>query len=409
MGYLAWAWNPATSQITITQDGVQGISWATAYNWLDIALAIVANGWVGVGWTEQCEQRHMCSEIKFILSNNTFFWGMERQITLLSTTPAITAALPWWLILGAGSGFRLGNIDDDPKKVSSRGCHILNNCVAWQGPLFRWQAGGTRELLSCAFTNVNHATLLESSLGGRIWNCISNNQYVSNVSPEIYNTIFTDGTFGLNYPYGVTDRLTVQHKTSAVYALAAFALLVSNSIFRDNTFTLRAVNTVAPNKFLLNCDSDAWLPIDWAAGPCTALFIRQYNFDCTVVDRVTGAGIIGAIVTLYDQTGAVVFTIATGAGGAIPTQTITYETYADAGGVYPHTNTTTVAYHPFTMTVTYPTYHTYIKPSIDFGAGTRRLYENVALCRAPDLVFVDDHVALNLDAENPESELFTHI
>ena len=326
MGYLAWAWNPATQQITITQDGVQGISFATAFDFRDIALGIAANGWVGVPWTEQCEQNHFCSEIKFILTAGTYFWDMEKQVTLASTTPAFAAGSPWFYILG-NAGFRLGNQVNLANRVSERGCHILNNNTG--APIFRWQVGGFREFYSSIFNSIASSNFSTGSGGGLLWNSVLNNLQVNNSTPDMFNLVLSRGTYGLVYCGGPMDYLLVQNMTRACYARggAGFPFAVSNTLFRNNGVLTDGL-TLTTNKIFLNCDSDTWT-VRWTAGPSTAVFLRQYNFDCTVFDRVTGVGIVGAIVNLYDQTGALVFSVPTGAGGAIATQTVTYEDLAD--------------------------------------------------------------------------------
>lgn len=146
---------------------------------------------------------------------------------------------------------------------------------------------------------------------------------------------------------------------------------------------------------IIDCvtDESRW---QWQAG-ANGITNRRWTINVEIVERLTGNPIAGATVTLIDSLGVVRFALLTNAAGQIAEQTETQHRYTGVGVL--------TDYDPFTLRIEAPGFKTYeIQFDLDEPIDWR-----IALCRIVDVIFVDDRVALNLDEENPESELYTQI
>jgi len=232
----------------------------------------------------------------------------------------------------------LGTLTDAALKTVSNGCSLSTDDVSeglffyGQNTSYTYLYGTSLESINALQWNRNISTQANSFT---MYYCtLGRNIYIS--SSSNLNIFHLDCINSLN-PWGVItsssgtfDKISIISTPSAFMTWGNLVFSVSNVYVRKMATRLivgNAINTT--DKYLINVDTDTWL-VTWL-GVCTTNIVRQYTVNLQVFDE-DGTALVGAIVTLKNDAGANVFSVATGATGAIAEQTVSRGYYAQATG-----------------------------------------------------------------------------
>lgn len=394
------AYDIPSNTITVT-----GFTLAVPCTFLDIFNADVAGGWGVV--TRQCVNQY-CFDCKLVIGNGTFanrgyFADEDCMVSFLNGV--ITANGQTLIYVRRYSDFRLGVLLDAATRTCDNGVTVISDQAFWYYYIYGYLDTVVRlydTTIKAIGAWSNRLYLRDATCDWHLYECSLDQVYlyVPSRLGVLYRTEIKSTAYGIYHPRtGITvDDLLLHHCADAIRFSAALNGILWNVIGRLNTDIVYSVG-ITVDCYLINADVDVW-NVTWA-GVCTAEVYRQYEFDCVIRDRVTGGALVGATVILWDNAGNLVFTVVTGAGGVIATQIVSH-------GYFDQPNLSVEQlYSPFHLRVEMPGYKTY--DDYNGVALDMKTALEISLCRIVDLIFVDDKMALNLDEDNPESELYTQI
>ncbi len=331
------------------------------------SVAITQPRW-GVVWKQGTGQYQL--DCRLYLGNGstqTYFWDMDKEI--LFTPTAVTGDYQTIIYGYANSTFQLGQIDNAAQKATSRGCTILAQDDYISGFIsvptlklynsrlhrpttgyFSRRAsvfGYTMHLYDCTIIgaelpyqngiiswDINRCTFVKGLAFIEFWS--------AGGSPSISINDVTCETIGQN---------TFQLLTN-VGNLTIVALRVKNT----NLMCLGDHGTQG-NLYLVNADSPTW---NCSFRPDSlAIIHRQYSFDLKTTHCAT--------VLLKDVAGATVYSGTADENGLIPTQYVTYQTFASDGAW----GTTVVTKSPHTLTISKDGKMTHTQTGIIFSEKTK--------------------------------------
>ena len=347
---------------------------------------------------------------RIIISDGvTTTWFVDTNVHIEFLPTAFSAALQSAFWVNANGHLRFGILTDTAEKVAEQGVCVKTqwSIVPVNGPIIiiNSQVGSEVFLYASHF----YSDQIDSLRGGRlclrdttnIYQCVFDQTaiFLMGGTIDIFDVtilhgspweggigVYGAGTYTLN-------RINLYDSPYAIYFNAAFAGDLTNLYTRINN-PLVYCFAITVDHYLINVDADAWIFL-WA-GVCTAEIYRQYEIDLTIRDRVTGA-LLNGTATLRNNTGAIVFAVPIVAG-VIATQTVSHGYFDQANGSIEQ------LYGPFRLTIESPGYQTYDDYNLPLDEKTEL---HIGMNRIVDLIFVDDKVALNLDEDNPESEMYT--
>lgn len=266
------------------------------------------------------------------------------------------------LTVSADAEVRLGRVVDAINKTTSGGCMLM--CLSdFSIALIRQWAGSqglyiySSILYGLGANYINAVIFAQDAY--RLWNStLSNTRIGETVGGDHYRVNVQEPRIGAlsGITGGTYDDIVVSDGTGAPTNAFIFSNAPATVVaMQAYNFTRGMLHQTASGaRYVINSTLNSW-DMWWRANIDGPVY-RQYYFDMRVVDA-TGAGIVGATVNMDDQFGANVFNAATGAGGDIAQQTVTYKTYdrvAAAAGV----TDTEVTFSPHTVTISKAGYTT---------------------------------------------------
>lgn len=293
--------------------------------WADGTVAVTQPIW-GVIWDKGRGQFQ--DDAYFVAgdgSTPTYFLTKGEQITIHESISA-------WLTCN-NSTFVSGEVVDATDKTTKNGSTFVFRRTSGGTSQFSAYAGGLIYLYSTNlvgnFSSVTTAQILNAI--ARAWNCLLTKdvtlQTTANVATDIYNINVQSSAF-CGYKLA-TATITVSNLRITDCAYSLYLQVGGAPIFRDCVFRNASdahirVYRITANKYLIDCDLDAWTFSD-VDGNHTALIVRQNSFNLHV--KNAGVNFAGAAVTLKDKNGSTVFSAVTGADGKIAEQIVTRGTY----------------------------------------------------------------------------------
>lgn len=379
MGYGNWVYDagpPPT--ITIVADATQGINWTTAFNFLDIALAIVDQGWGAVDWSEQCAKQ-FCSGVRIQIGDgvtDTYF--SDKGCSLLFKDGITTANYqPLFYVSGTGKVV-LGKMYNAARKTTIEGCFFIDLEDSRYQTMFSTAVGGETDIYGCTFV---FSIVIDRSRwkNGNIWNCnftciTSAGTSVTFDSCDVYNCYVAAGFEGFSTPTNCTiSDVKIKDSPCRLVISTGAAIDFQNTDFNNATLQL---DSRWSNATFTNCTHSNWSQLTWYS-TSSGITRRRNTIDLRVTDD-NGIPIEGATVTLLDKDDNEVFAVETDENGDIPTQTVNYAYATYANG------TTWTTYGPFTMTISKAgsTYLTQVH-KLDIDEKTK---EQISMTDVSDLV-----------------------
>jgi hypothetical protein len=156
----------------------------------------------------------------------------------------------------------------------------------------------------------------------------------------------------LSYPATVKDvTINMIYATRIWVGGALDPIDIEDPKFINCTYVLMVQGSSTTAERVLNyinAETEAWT-VFWAIAAMNVVVNRQYSFNLNVMDGF-GMPISGAIVTMQNKDGVVVFSGLTDSNGDIPRQIVTTNVYKYASGLNPGTTSDTPK-NPFTLSV----------------------------------------------------------
>lgn len=293
--------------------------------------------------------------------------------------------------------FRLGDVKVLASKTTTGGvAYICDNAGGGGLPYYIFNnTGGEVKLYASLLA---YGTYLAGGANGMtLWGCTVKPVNMGGSNWDIYDSVVGERTYPLSGLLGTIDNLLVYSSTHGWYKRwLSGDVTFTNLKIRDCTDVVFIRDWVSGNVYLVNPDVDVWAMAWNNAGTCKVY--RQYEFDAKCIDLngnpIQGVTALGEYISPYGTA----FTDTTDAAGEISTQTVDHGFFDQAHGDTEQLKT------PLKVTYSKPGWQTVVKHyTMD-----EKTKDVIKMTRVVDLIFVKPpmRVALNLDEDNPESEIY---
>ena len=259
-----------------------------------------------------------------------------------------------------GGNLKFGQIVDEDKKVTARGCFIFLNTDSKTRLLDGYYDLGSIQLFSTTFAAKSGASWYLSnpyySTNSKMWNCNMLNQFIgfsgNLLKVDMYNTNWAQiGLPGwgpaFNTPYA--DEVKIANYYHGLL-VGAPGTIKNYKIMNEE---VRAFKPWSLHDDFFVIDTECNWTFEWVSSSGGKVW-RQYTFNLKVVDK-NGNSIPNASVKIWDKNNNLVVDETTDANGEIPEQTLTYGYYDQDHGNTPVMQT------PHTIRIAKAGYQTYEK------------------------------------------------
>lgn len=314
---------------------------------------VLTQGQWGRVWKTNLVQFMFDSKL-YIGDGSTDTWFVDTLKEIIFSDGIVGGSWEFLLYSRANTHVTFGILENATLKTSSSGCIFRSLEDSQNANLFIYINTGA--LYSCTFAAVDNTpyhfvTVLND---GPVWNCSCIKSVLFwGCRADFYNVYVTKSTLAFS-DINVNSKMNLLFVTecnAALYAYAATATTISNTILRRNTYMMSVISATVDSN-LINIDTDAWTFT--YSGTCTGKIYRKNTIDIKVTDKDNN-NISGATVALVDKDGNSIFSVTTAANGTITQQTVSRGYYAQATG------DTLQEYSPHTLTITMAGYQKYVK------------------------------------------------
>jgi len=323
------------------------------FDFTDIFNADVAGAW-GVVTMQGTSQ--FLFTAKLIIGDNVNATTFSDTLKTVEFSAAvITGNTQQCIRINDYATLTFGELIDAGRKSTRNGVHIYCPVTAFQYyPLFiRYTVSNNYSYLyGCTFT-CNSTVRRDISVlpRGNVYNCFFNGVYLAvGLDPVTNNIMLANVYVALRSPSGTNQGNITVNECNRYIWFYVNGGTVTNIVGVGASEVGIRVASVTANMYLVNALLDLWT-FNFSGSAGVECY-RQYTVNLQVLDKA-GTAINGATATWKNNAGANVFSVATGATGAIAEQTVSRGYYDQAHG------NTLQDYGPFDLTVELAGYRTY--------------------------------------------------
>ena len=278
----------------------------------------LTQGQWGKVWKQGTKQFQM--DAKLLIGNwstSSWFQDINKQIVFSDLCYGSGR-----IIYVAGqANFTLGKLEDEAKKVTSSGCDLRLDVVAY---MIGMHSHGNLNLYSTSIYG-NGSHYLQTIQ--RVWNCFTSQKamiYLGAV--DISLLVAFSNSLGLYGTTGPIQNLIVNSCGNGVRYRTDCT--VKNGIFTNNTYIAHPYYSDKTINFI-DCIVDTW-NLSWGTTTGNTVY-RKYTFNLKVLDANKN-NIENATVVLKDKDDTELFSLTTNASGEVVEQTVTYGYYQQPTG-----------------------------------------------------------------------------
>lgn len=384
-------YNAGTDTITVTGP--------TANLFTDIFNADVAGAWGQV--TRLCLNM-FCFDCYLQIGDGTIVTVVsDTHKHVLFRDGVITGVGQYLIRVRTNATATFGLLTDLADKLGEHGCHFISLESTFNHSLFR--VDGTLYGYHCSLVSTDRWTTIITYAGSatRLYNCLADGVQIYGQNFDLYDLTVNGGPattllrlLGAN----TINEILLHDGSYAIDIRGAVSMTARNVTVRNMGISMVYCFNTTAFSYLINTDTDGWT-FTWA-GVCTGRVYRQNDFDLTVRDKLTGAAVAGATVTLWDNVGGLVFQVLTNAAGQIVAQTVTHGYFDQANGNVEQLSA------PFHLRIEAAGFKDYDDYNLPLANPTEL---EIGLNRHVDIIFVDRKPVLNLSERDPDNELYRNI
>jgi hypothetical protein len=259
-----------------------------------------------------------------------------------------------WLTVKNNATFVSGILEDLSTKRTSRGSSFISQ-KSYIHNLFSSTTGGVLLFYSSYFSAPNSTTYVYVQSADRIWNCLSvgyANINTPKFSDTIYNTTLQKGgeaALKCDVNAYIFENVTVSDWVQLCKPGYTGIPTFRNCVFKNIIYIIATYHWTG-SAYFIDCKVEDW-KFSWAGYDGSKVY-RQQSFNLHLTDK-NGNDLSSATVSLKDNSGALAFSINTGADGKIPEQVVSRGSYD------PATGNTMLDYGPHTLAIAKSGYQTY--------------------------------------------------